>query len=346
MLKSKTLFIVGAGASQEAGLPTGTQLKDAIAEKLGFENISGSWGSGDPEIHRAIWEYVNQNGVDANVIFRDAVKIRDAMPQAMSIDNFIDAHSTAPGVVVCGKLGIAQAIFEAEHNSRLSLPEERGRRNKLDHSRIPGTWYLPFFQLLTENIRREDVGKLFDNVSVITFNYDRCIEHYLYHAIQNYYDIEDVERLMKRLKIYHPYGVVGSLPWQDSRTNVSFGGVGRNANLMDIAKQIRTFTERVGTDDPTLAEIRLQVQEAEIIVFLGFAFHQLNMQLLTPDVSSNVRRVFGTAKGKSDVDLTDIIVPEVWEILKKPIDRRHTHINRDLSCCSLFGEYWHTLARG
>jgi hypothetical protein len=189
---------------------------------LGFENISGSWASGDPEIQRAILEHANQANVDANIIFRDAVKIRDAMPQAISIDNFIDAHSTAPGVVVCGKLGIAQAILEAERNSRLSLPEEPGRRNKLDHGRIPGTWYLPFFQLLTENLRNEDVDTIFDNVSIITFNYDRCIEHYLYHAIQNYYAIVDVERLMKRLKIYHPYGVVGSLPWQDPRTNRSW----------------------------------------------------------------------------------------------------------------------------
>jgi len=34
MFKSKTLFVVGAGASQEAGLPTGTELKSIIAEKL------------------------------------------------------------------------------------------------------------------------------------------------------------------------------------------------------------------------------------------------------------------------------------------------------------------------
>jgi hypothetical protein len=151
---------------------------------------------------------------------------------------------------------------------------------------------------------------------------------------------------VQKLKIYHPYGVVGSLPWQDPRTHVSFGGVRRNANLIDIANQIRTFTERVEGDDPALATIRLQIQEAEIIVFLGFAFHELNMKLLSPETSSNVRRVFGTAKGKSEIDLTDIIVPEVWEMLKKPIDRGHTHINRDLSCFSLFGEHWHTLSRG
>jgi hypothetical protein len=39
VFRSKTLFIVGAGASQEVDLPTGTQLKDIIAKKL---NITGN----------------------------------------------------------------------------------------------------------------------------------------------------------------------------------------------------------------------------------------------------------------------------------------------------------------
>jgi hypothetical protein len=349
MFKSMTLFIVGAGASQEAGLPTGTQLKDAIAEKLGFENISGSWGSGDPDIHEAIRQYASQANLNANDIFRGAEKIRENMPLAPSIDHFIHTHSTNTGIVVCGKLAIAQAILEAERNSSLSLPEEPGRSNQLDFNRIQGTWYQPLFHLLNANLRNDEVDTIFSNVSVITFNYDRCIEHFLYYALQNYFAVHDIQsdiqRLMQRLPILHPYGVVGSLPWQDPRTNVSFGGVGRNSNLLDIANQIRTFTERVGGSDPTLATIRLQVQEAETIVFLGFAFHELNLELLKPEAAGNVRRVFGTGLEISDTDVTTIIVPEISETFKKDV-RRATRINNKLSCCQLFGEYWHTLSRG
>jgi NAD-dependent SIR2 family protein deacetylase len=47
MFRSKTLFVVGAGASSEAGLPTGYELKNKIAELLNFhfehfEQQSGS----------------------------------------------------------------------------------------------------------------------------------------------------------------------------------------------------------------------------------------------------------------------------------------------------------------
>jgi hypothetical protein len=149
---------------------------------------------------------------------------------------------------------------------------------------------------------------------------------------------------MNKLKIYHPYGVVGALPWQDLRTHVSFGGRHRNANLIDIANQIRTFSERVEGDDPTLTAIRLEVQEAEQIVFLGFGFHELNMKLLNPETTSKVRRAFGTAKGISDTDVKTVIVPEISGMLKKDV-LRATHVNNSLTCCALFGEYWHALSR-
>ena len=202
------------------------------------------------------------------------------MSQAISIDNFIHTHGTTSGIVLCGKLGIAQAILEAERDSKLIVGDKQPRRfDKVDYTGIQTTWYSPFFQLLTENLRNEEVDSVFDNVSIITFNYDRCIEHFLYHAIQNYFGFNDMARLMQKLKIFHPYGVVGPLPWQAPRT-VSFGGDARNRNLIDIANEIRTFTERVEGNDPALASIRQQMQEAETVVFLGFGYHSLNMELL------------------------------------------------------------------
>jgi hypothetical protein len=268
------------------------------------------------------------------------------MPQAASIDNFVDAHSTNQRIVICGKLGIAQAILEAERNSIFIHTDQGGQQHEnFDHAKIAGTWYGRFFQLLAESVRNEDVTTLFDKVSFISFNYDRCIEHYLYRAVQNYYSIPDVSTLMSKLKVYHPYGVVGPLPWQSSPKNVSFGGLLLNANLLDIATQIRTFSERVEGNDPTLVEIRREVQEAEQIVFLGFAFHELNMKLLTPDTSGRARRVFGTAKGISDTDVRTIIIPEISGILKKAL-HGSTHINNGLTCCELFAEHWHALSRG
>jgi hypothetical protein len=68
MFKSKTVFIVGAGASQEAGLPTGAQLKDAIAKKLNITYKVGidptSPDTGDGAIAWALVEHVKKTGVE------------------------------------------------------------------------------------------------------------------------------------------------------------------------------------------------------------------------------------------------------------------------------------------
>jgi hypothetical protein len=351
MFKSKTVFIVGAGASQEAGLPTGAQLKREIASKLNITYKAGiNLETGDGEIAWALVEAVKNIGtIDFNSYLAAAWQIRDAMPQAISIDNFIDAHSTNPGVVLCGKLGIVQAIRDAEQKSMLYIDERQGTVFNFNHQKIENTWYSKFFQLLTENIRQEDVNTVFDNISFITFNYDRCIEHYLYHALQNYYriDVWNTQQIMQRLNISHPYGMIGRLPWQNSVSYVPFGGR-MNVKLLDIVTDIRTFTERI-EDDPALAAIRHQIQEAETVVFLGFAFHELNMQLLSSAATSNARRVFGTAKGISNADLV-VVERSVIDALQA--DTAHASgvlkaaIKNELTCAGLFEEYWRSLSQG
>jgi hypothetical protein len=64
------------------------------------------------------------------------------------------------------------------------INDKPGEIARFNHERVKNTWYLPFFQLLTENVRKENMNTVFDNVSFVIFNYDRCIEHYSYHAIK------------------------------------------------------------------------------------------------------------------------------------------------------------------
>jgi hypothetical protein len=233
------------------------------------------------------------------------------MPQAISIDNYIDTHSMNHSLVLCGKLGIVRSIIEAERKSKLFTPTG----SRFDQKRALNTWYLPFFHLLTENVQRASCDTIFDNVSLIVFNYDRCVEHYLYHALQTYYAIppEEVCNILKRLVISRPYGLVSFLQWQNVRSYPFGGGYKHEREhetamrlaLVGMADRIQTFTEQV-KDHAALARIRKQVQEAETVVFLGFAFHPLNMQLLASGVTSNAKRVFATAKGISSADVAVI----------------------------------------
>src|SRR3954468_1859832 len=77
------------------------------------------------------------------------------------------------------------------------------------------------------------------------------------------------------LEIRHPYGFVGALPFQDQREGVPFGAEPVSVKTLDIAGRIKTFTEQ--TNDAEAEEaIRSLIRDADKIIFLGFAFHELN----------------------------------------------------------------------
>lgn len=138
-------------------------------------------------------------------------------------------------------------------------------------------------------------------ISFIIFNYDRCVEHFLFYSLQNYYGISDRAAVdyLGDLKIYHPYGTVGDLPWQDGQGATSFGQNVAGRELLSRAAQIRTFIEQT-EDQVAVAEIRELLSEANIVVFLGFAFHPLNMELICPlkveGAKKNLRRPRGFQK--------------------------------------------------
>jgi hypothetical protein len=343
MFRSKTLFVVGAGASNEASLPTSKELARKIADKLdiqveqGYKQISGSYLIPDA-IRRPVPPHNNYR--DINSYLDAAWSIRDAMPQALSIDNYLDAHSSDEKIELCGKLAIVECILEAERQSRLffKLPEASG----IDMSGLNETWYANFFQLLTENVRKEDVGKVFENVSFIVFNYDRCIEHFLVYATANYYriTIENAQQLVSKLTLLHPYGVVGRLPWQEP-LGISFGAQINGAKLLEASAQLKTFSQRI-EDESALSKMRKLVEEAQSIVFLGFAFHEPNMELIKPARPSDVQRIFGTAVGFSQSDLA-VVENDLLAALQR--SSVSMNVRRDLTCKKLIEEYWRSLAR-
>lgn len=346
MFKSKVLFVVGAGASQEASLPTGAELKNRIAKKVAIRlSDLGGQESGDRAITDAIRRYIEAQKParpDIGPYISAGRMIRDAMPLAISIDNYIDAHRDDPRIGLCGKLAIVSSILEAERQSKLYLDPRRVEKMEFDS--LANTWYSAFFRLATETIAKDEVARAFANISFISFNYDRCIEHFLVQALMNYYGFDEkgAQTLAQKVVILHPYGQVGSLPWQNGNTRVPFGGQ-RNEDLIAISAQVKTFTERV-EDEAALTALRQQVQDAQTIVFLGFAFHPQNMALITPDKPSNVKRVFATAKGISDSDCKTVAT-EILDLVKRKSQHVHMELRSGLTCAQLFEEYWRSLSR-
>jgi hypothetical protein len=119
------------------------------------------------------------------------------------------------------------------------------------------------------------------------------------------------------------------------------GGGGRECVRWTIRK---TFTERL-EDEEAVNAIRKEVEKAEIIVFLGFAFHSQNMELirLEPREKQNMKRVFATALGISGSDAY-VVYNQVVETLNLRTETKSVQIRNDLTCAGLFDEYWRSLS--
>lgn len=342
MSAKKLTIVVGAGASKEIGLPTGAELKNRIARLLDIRFDWRDQQSGDYKIAQALRLAVrlpDGRSSSINDHLESAWRIRDAMPQAISIDNFIDVHPGDEKIELCGKLAIVKSILDAERSSLIYA--KPGPRETIDFDTADGCWLSALMRLITDRCTADALPARFASLSFVIFNYDRCIEHFLFHALQNFYKLPEgrAAELLKNVSFFHPYGAVGRLPWQGENSVAGFGADVGAEVLLNNARQIKTFTEGTDPESSEIVEIRKAVRDCETLLFLGFAYHRLNMDLLTPP--RGVRRTkpirnFGTAIGISDYDCK-AISGEICVI--RDCNPGDTVLRNDKASKDIFSEY-------
>lgn len=313
----RTVLILGAGASAEVRLPVGSALKEHISKVLNFLIEEGRAAGGDSEVLDCFRADAKEKGTrDINPYLQAARQIRSGMPHALSIDNFLHQRRDDDKIEFCGKLAIVRTILDAEERSSLKSSDDQ-------YAELTGaakTWLNGFFQLLVENCGRDDLETRLQQLEVISFNYDRVFEHFLFNALRSYYNLkpERAAELASFVPVHHPYGQVGFLPWQQTGTHpwsahggrVPYGCKANRTMLLELAKQIKTFTEGTDPHSPQLAALRKSLNDAERVVYLGFGFHDQNMQLLYGDAGplATERRVcIGTAHEVSYPNLRAIM---------------------------------------
>jgi hypothetical protein len=193
-------------------------------------------------------------------------------------------------------------------------------------------------QMLGRGIPKENVREIFDRVSFIVFNYDRCLEHFLKNALEMTYKIrpDEASSIIAKLHIIHPYGVVDEA--------VGFGTT--RGDYVKLAEGIKTYTEQIAAADVVKA-IAVEVSRAECIVFLGYGYHSQNMQLLRPaDPMPELKPVFGTAHGLSDADV-EVVSHQInnW-FSKSAIRSGSLRLENKLTCAGLFDDYAKSLTGG
>ena len=303
------VIVLGAGASKEVKFPTGAELTKSIAESLDFKVTHfGHLEGGDDRIRECIYKLgqsANNSHGTPDDYYRAALTIRDAMPLAPSIDNFIDSHRNDKKIAQLGKLAIAACILKAEKDSTLFV-DRSNSNNKLDFTKLNGTWFTTLFSLVTQHCANEELEDRFSQLTIVSFNYDRCFKQFLRQALPTYYSISqsDADRIVSKVAILYPYGSIGKMRFETQGQGTDFGEHPMSDDLLVSANGIRTFTESTDVGTSETEVIRQSVANTKSLVFLGFAFHPLNLDLLygksRPTDNSCDCDIFATAIGISD----------------------------------------------
>ena len=168
---------------------------------------------------------------------------------------------------------IARAILAAERTSvikndpHLGAPDPKAGRDG---------WIEQIFSMAITGYKLSKIDEAFDNITFVNFNYDRCIEHYIYFALQRIgLTTEAAARIVTRLQIIRPYGGLGSII-PGEKQYLGFGSAA--GDYFTLVDRIRTFAEsEIMHDGDVLLKA---LSSASLIVFLGFGFHVQNIDLL------------------------------------------------------------------
>ncbi len=333
MLRNKTLFVIGAGASKEVGLPVGVELAAQARKLLTFKFSFGRIEEGDYEFHR---EILNFSGADHQKYFSACARIVEAIETADSIDYTIDRFKEDGIFGKIGKAAIVRLITAAERHSKLFIDPAKRNSRTLPQGALTQTWYSILSKILFQGLDTSTVGEVFNNCAIICFNYDRCIEHYFFHELVRSFGIsrEHAADTVAKLNIWHPYGSIGTLPWPN-KSGVSFGD---EVDNFALSKEIKTFTEKI-ENEASLLPLRDATVEADALVFLGFGFNPGNMKLFTPNRYRKAKRVVLATAYKEPKNGTEMIANQIRSLFNAT-DGSFAYLEvEDMACFDLLTHY-------
>jgi hypothetical protein len=263
MITVPTVLILGAGASIPFGLPSGLRLLNKVCAFLNIQEpgeVSGLFNS-------------------LGLSIPTGKRFRKALMHAgqLSVDAFLEHQ---PDYIKIGKVAIAYVLARLERFDLMFV-----ERKKEEH------WYDYLFANLSTRIYDFEQNKL----SVLTYNYDRSLEAYLITALTHSYNLSESDALekLKSIPIVHLHGDLGEI---DPRLPQSrnFGEALTVDGLKLCCERIKIIHESI-EDDKEFKRAWKLLNDAERIYFVGFGYHQTNVERLRVEEWVTGREVVGSA---------------------------------------------------
>jgi hypothetical protein len=152
------------------------------------------------------------------------------------------------------------------------------------------------------------------NLSIVTFNYDRSLEYFLYSSWTNRFnDAETAKELLNSINLVHVYGSFGPLPHEPRSNSVPYGIDDLRGNTdqrKEILKSVMSNLTVIHESDESSETIRMArdwISDAHKLAFIGFGYHPLNIERLFKDndLQRRSNNVFGTFYEMGDFDVSE-----------------------------------------
>jgi hypothetical protein len=266
--------VIGAGASAPYGLPLGGGLRTNILDR--YRDAAGR----TPHLMNTT-TFV-QSYMD---LFVNALRYSGLQ----SVDAFLERR---PEFMEIGKSIMGIELLHAELHERLWQAENN--------------WLTYLYGHMIGNSLEEFAN---NKVAFVTFNYDRCIEHFFFVSLKNSFGrpVEETARIAEKVQVVHLHGRLGYLPWQKSESKIEFGDNQIDVRKMKIVNQeIKVVHEDHTLDgrDADFNQAHIMLLSARRVYLMGFGFGQRNVQRLKLDVLTP--HVFaGTAYGLTERELKE-----------------------------------------
>ncbi len=267
MFEEKICLVLGAGASRPYGLPTSQQLRQILLGTYAG-NAFDELGKGGRTAAKQYYDTVTGWGISTEDLTKFQTEFFNS--QRVSIDAFLAQRKQEFEHV--GRIAIAAAILMCENPHQLTED-----------------WYQWLLELLIREGRNFEPGKLF----IISFNYDRSLEFFLWRAFRASFGLtpDEADEMLGRIKIVHVYGDMGPLSGTED-VRVGFGDikrVGSARNSIHIAAP--------DTRLPSADAIQSFLQHCKRIVFLGFGFWKENLDILRIEQFRASKDIFASCFG-------------------------------------------------
>jgi len=260
MIKQPTVLVLGAGASMPYGFPSGEKLLVNVVNLL--RNYADGLSDGYPFDKRCRFACKR---LSESLLYSGLT----------SVDQFLESHIDNDDFMEWGKKAIVECLLPVEiyHKEWMT---ERNFINKDD-------WYSYLWRhLKTPSIEDFPSNKL----SIITFNYDRSLEEFLYRAIKYTYGLDhesDVIRLLGTIDIVHVHGSLGAhpaLPPVEDMNVVPYGGYKDKPNGELAWDSIKVVHESSDEGNDAIERAIKLIYGSKQVAFLGFGYLEDNLRKL------------------------------------------------------------------